>query len=177
MSKENACGYYDRAEGCRVSMAQLAVLPLYHRQSIPAEYLDAMGHMNVRWYMALFDEASWRFFADHGMDEAYFRERHLGGFALQHHIRYLAEMRRGDVAAVRTRLLGRSEKRMHFMHFLVDETNGRLAATFESLGTHADIRRRRSAPVPPDIAARLDITLAAHRALDWQPPVCGVIGV
>lgn len=175
MAADDVCAFRDKISGCRVGMDELNVLPLYHRRQIPGKYLDAMGHMNVRWYMALFDAASWRFFADHGMDEHYFRTRQLGGFALKHHIQYLAEVRQGDVAAVRTRLLGRSPKRIHFMHFLINETRHQLAATLESLGTHADMKRRRSAEVPPDIAAKMDATLEAHRQLPWQAPVCGVI--
>jgi acyl-CoA thioester hydrolase len=177
MSSESECGYRDKPEGCQVEMAALGELPLYHRQTIPKEYLDAMGHMNVRWYMALFDEASWRFFAALGMDEEYYRERRLGGFALKHHIQYLAEVREGQTVSVRTRLLDRSAKRIHFMHFLINETAGNLAATLESLGTHADMRRRRSAPVPEDVAAKIDAILAHHRRLAWQAPVCGVIRV
>ena len=31
-------------------------LPVTHRQTIPEEYLDVMGHMNVMWYTHLFGE-------------------------------------------------------------------------------------------------------------------------
>ena len=91
--------------------------------------------------------------------------------------RYLAEVREGQTVAVRTRLLGRSAKRIHFMHFLVNEAAANLAATLESLGTHADMRRRRSAPVPEDVAAKIDAILERHRRFAWQAPVCGVIHV
>lgn len=174
---ETECVYRDKISGCVVGMDQLKTLPIFHRQTIPKDYLDAMGHVNVRWYMAIFDEASWGFFAAHGVDRNYIRERHLGGFALRHHIQYLAELQAGQTVAVRTRVLGRSAKRIHFIHFLINETLNRLAATLESLGTHADTKLRRSAEVPPDVAAKMDAMLEQHRALDWNAPVCGVISV
>ena len=158
-------------------MSDLADLPLYHQQTIPEDYLDDMGHMNVRWYMALFDAASWQFFAAHGIDREYIRTRHLGGFALKHHIQYLAEVQPGEKVAVRTRFLGRSTKRIHLMHFLVNETLNKLAATLESLGTHADMKLRRSAEIPPDIAQKMDATIENHSRLKWQAPVCGVLHV
>ena len=158
-------------------MPDLADLPLYHQQTIPEDYLDAMGHMNVRWYMALFDAASWQFFASHGMDKDYIRTRHLGGFALKHHIQYLAEVQPGQQVSVRTRLLGRSSKRIHLMHFLINETLNKLAATLESLGTHADMKLRRSAEIPPDIAEKMDTTIEKHSKLAWAAPVCGVLQV
>lgn len=154
---------------------KLADLPLYHRAAIPPEYQDAMGHMNIRWYMALFDEAGWRFFESFGMDAVYYRDQHGGGFALKHFIQYLSEVHVGETVAIRGRLLGRSAKRVHFLLFMVNETRGLLAATLEGLGSHADMRVRRTAPYPDHIAARIDALLAEHAALDWDAPVCGVI--
>ncbi|MBI5666435.1 MAG: thioesterase family protein [Chloroflexi bacterium] len=156
---------------------KLAALPLYHRATIPPEYQDAMGHMNVRWYMALFDEAAWRFFESFGMDADYYQNERGGGFALKHFVQYLAEVHVGETVAIRGRLLGRSAKRVHFMLFMVNETRGALAATLEGLGSHADMRLRRTAPYPDHIAARIDALLAEHGALDWDAPVCGVISV
>ena len=177
MSVESECGFVDKLTGCKVAMSELNDLPIYHQQTIREDYLDAMGHMNVRWYMALFDAASWQFFAFHGMDKNYIRTRHLGGFALKHHIQYLAEVQPGQDVVVRTRFLGRSLKRIHLMHFLVNETLNQLAATLESLGTHADMKLRRSAEIPPDIAEKMDASIAAHSKLGWHAPVCGILHV
>ena len=63
------------------------------------------------------------------------------------------------------------------MHFLVNETLNKLAATLESLGTHADMKLRRSAEIPPDIAALMDATIEKHRKLTWEAPVCGILEV
>jgi acyl-CoA thioester hydrolase len=158
-----------------IPLDQLQQLPLFHRTTIPTDYLDAMGHMNVRWYMALFDTASWKFFETFGMDDDYYRNQQGGGFALKHFIQYLAEVRVGETVAIRGRVLGRSVKRVHFILFMVNETTSTLAATLEALGSHADMRIRRTAPYPPDIAARIDAMLEAQRKLDWEAPTCGVI--
>lgn len=158
-----------------VSTAEIAQLPLLHRATIPPEYLDAMQHMNVRWYMALFDEGAWRFFASFGMNAEYYRTRQAGGFALKHFVQYFAEVRLGETVAIRGRVLGRTAKRVHFMLFMVNETTDRLAATLEALGSHADMRVRRTAPYPEDLAARLDALIAEQAALSWKAPVCGII--
>jgi len=158
-----------------IPVAKLETLPLFHRQTIPPDYLDLMGHMNIRWYMALYDEAAWKFFASLGMDETYSRTRNAGGMALKQFINYYAEVHAGQTVAIRTRLLGRSAKRFHFMHFMINETRGVLASTMEVLGTHADLNARRASPFPPDVAAILDAKLAEYRRLDWKAPVCGVI--
>jgi acyl-CoA thioester hydrolase len=73
------------------------------------------------------------------------------------------------------RVLGRSAKRVHYMMFMVNLTRGTLAATFECVNSFADLKLRRTAPYPPEIAARIDVLLTDHRALNWDAPVCGVM--
>jgi acyl-CoA thioesterase FadM len=153
----------------------VAALPLFHVETIPEDYIDAMGHMNVHWYMALFDKAGWKFFASLGMDRRYYEEEKGGGFALQQFINYLAEVRAGETVAIRIRLIARSARRIHFMHFMLNETTGKLACTMEVLGSHADMSIRRTSPYPAHIADRIDALLAEHNQLDWEPPICGVI--
>lgn len=62
------------------SVQQIETLPLFLRKTIPPEYRDAMGHMNIRYYMALYDEAEWDFFSAFGMDDDYYRGSNQGGF-------------------------------------------------------------------------------------------------
>lgn len=154
---------------------QVLQLNEFYRETIPEEYLDLMGHMNIRWYMAIFDEATWKFFPSFGMDVAYYQRANAGGFALKHFIRYLAEVRAGETVSVHSRMIDRSEKRIHFMHFMVNQTREVLAATLEALGTHADMSIRRSAPFPPDLALKIDQKITQSNALDWAPPTCGIL--
>lgn len=160
-----------------LTLTQLEQLPFYNRVTIPHEYLDVMGHMNIRWYMAIFDDAAWNFFADFGMDMAYYQATNGGAFALRQFISYLAEVHVGETVAIRTRILGRTNKLIHFMHFMINESSGELAATMEVLGAHANTQERRLSPFPQEIAAGIDKMLAGTSRLDWDAPVCGVIRV
>ncbi len=160
-----------------ITPSQIENLPLLHRAVIPRDYLDAMGHVNIRHYMALYDDASWPFWASIGMDEAYFTTARAGAYDLQHFIRYLAEIRLGETVAIYSRVLGRSDNRIHFIFFMVNETTGRLASTLEALGAHVDLTRRRMAPFPPTIAAHIDAALTAHESLGWEAPLCGAIQI
>ena len=134
-----------------------------------------MGHMNIRHYMGLFDDAAWGFFASFGMTEAYYHSTTGGAFALEQHIRYLAEVHVGETVAIHSRMNGRTAKRIHFIHFMINETTGKLAATLEVIGSHANRETRRTTPFPTDIATQIDQLLAKHNQLDWQPPLCGVM--
>jgi acyl-CoA thioester hydrolase len=101
----------------------------------------------------------------------------MGSFALESHIRYLAEVKLGEAVTVRSRVLARSAKTIHFMHFMTKDQTGTLAATIEVLGAHADLTQRKVTSFPPEVVMRLDPLLSAHQGLAWQAPVCGVIMV
>src|SRR5207253_33620 len=97
-----------------------------------------------------------------------------GTFALESHVRFIAEVLAGHRVSVRSRLIGRSAKLYHFLHFLVNETTGKLSATGEFIGGHVDMRVRRTSPLPPEITAVFDRLLAEHQRLEWKSPLCGV---
>jgi acyl-CoA thioester hydrolase len=109
------------------------------------------------------------------LDQDYFQNGNFGVFALKHFIQYFAEVRVGQTVAINARLIARSDKRFHFMLFMINETTAQLASTFEALITHADLKIRRSAPMPPQIVQKFDATLAEYESLDWEAPVSGAI--
>lgn len=169
------CGIWNKNRTCIVPLVWLEALPLYYRKTIPSDYEDIMGHMNIRWYFDLFARSGRKFFKAHGLDEAYFRDGKFGVFALKHFIQYFAEVRVGQAVAIHARLIGRSDKRFHFMQFMLNETTSQLAATFEALITHADLKIRRAAPMPAQIIQKFDETLSENNNLDWEPPISGAI--
>jgi acyl-CoA thioester hydrolase len=158
-----------------LTLNQITQLPCFHQAVIPEAYLDVMGHMNIRHYLGLFDYAAWRFFAAFGMDEEYYRSTDGGAFALEQHICYLAEVKVGETVAIYTRVNGRTAKRIHFTHFMVNETTGKLAATLETVTSHANTITRRTSPFPDAIAKAIDAIIAEHEQLEWEAPLCGVI--
>ena len=109
MINDTECGIWDREGSCLIPLALLEGLPTYYRKTIPAEYQDIMGHMNIRWYFDLFAKSGRKLFASHGLDENYFRGGNFGVFTLKQFIQYFAEVRVGQTIAIHTRLIARSE--------------------------------------------------------------------
>ena len=156
-----------------IPLEWLESLPVVYRATIPLEYRDHMDHMNVRWYMVLYDEAGDEMYRLYGQTPEFHRTHGTGGFDLEHHIRYLNEVRIGDVISIRPRLLSRTAKRLHYMMFMVNQTRGVVASTFECINSHADLTQRRTAPYPDFIATQIDALIAQHRQLSWEAPTCG----
>jgi acyl-CoA thioester hydrolase len=149
--------------------------PACLRMAVPDAYGDRNDHMNMRWYLAIFDEAGDVLQARLGLTPDSLRERRAALFDLEHHLHYLSEVHPGETVAVYARLVAHSVKRVHYLLFMVNETRSRLAAICECLGAFVDLTIRKTVPFPPEIAASLAARLAHDAARDWPPPVCGAI--
>ena len=153
----------------------LQALPKTTGHTIPDSYMDEMGHMNIQYYVHIFNRAAWGLFDWLNMGLEAFQKIDGGMFALEQHIRYVAEVHVGEQVIVHSRLLGVSAKRLHFMQFMLNDSTGKLAATFEVLASYADLSARRTAPFPEQFIGNLQQKLALHQALDWDARVCGVL--
>ena len=91
-----------------ISLDQLAPLPVVYRAVIPPAYEDRNGHMNMRWYLALYDEAGDAMYPMLGLTADYFAASGMGGFDLEHHLWYPAEVRNGDTVVIRARFIARA---------------------------------------------------------------------
>jgi len=147
------------------------------RIPIPEAYRDSNGHMNVRWYVGIFDDASDVLHDDLGLTVDYHARNGTGTFDLEHHIQYLSEAMPGERAAVYVRYLAGGAKRLHYIMFLVNETQARLSATLECINAFADLRVRRTAPWPEEAATKITQRVQDGKRLAWAAPVCGVMGV
>lgn len=158
-----------------IRQLDLSGLPITYETVIPEDWRDAMGHMNVMWYTHLFSCAAGGLFPLYGLSKNYFGTGKSGTFVLANHIRYLAEVLAGQKVTIRSRALGRSDKRGHFMHFIYNEDRGVVSATGEFVNTHVDMSTRRASPFPQHICEAFDKLKAQHDALGWEAPVCGAL--
>ena len=138
-----------------------------------AEWTDRNEHVNIRYFVAVFDDAGDVFYPTVGLGDADHRGRESGTMDLEHHIHYLREVRPGERLAVYLRIVGVGEKRFHYVMFLVNESTGQLASMFECVNTYVDLRRRKSAAWPEDVRLSLVRLLEEHGGVSWPAPVCG----
>jgi acyl-CoA thioester hydrolase len=149
----------------------VALQPPSLRKVIPAEWADSNGHMNMRWFVALFDDAGDELHERVGLTPEFHKQHRSGTVDLEHHTHFLHEVMPGDTVAIYSRLVARSAKRVHYLMFLVNESRNNVAAVFECMNAFLDLTVRRMAPFPPEIAAKIDAWLERDSRLDWPPPV------
>jgi acyl-CoA thioester hydrolase len=158
------------------TVEQVRELPALFEMTIPPEWQDLNGHVNVQHYLGIYDRSGWPLMAWLGIDESRFKVDRIGFFDLEHHIWYLAEMHVGDVVTAHTRFYGRSAKRFHGALFIVNKTRESLASVLEFVTTGANLDTRRSSALPEDVAERVGRLLDEHSRLTWPAPRCGSIG-
>src|SRR5262249_22376637 len=118
------------------SLEEARALSLTLEASVEARFIDAMGHMNVAWYVHLFDQATWALSARLGIDEDYRRRTNTGMFAVEEHIRYLGELREGDRLEVRSRVEDGGPRSVRLFHAMLDPARARLSAVVDVVGVH-----------------------------------------
>ena len=159
------------------SLDEIAQLPKTYAATIPSDYLDAMGHMNVMWYTHLFGQGIRGLLEGIGLDQSYIDQHNAGTFALEKHMRYLTEVRVGQDVSVFMRVIARRDSRFHMLQYMTNDSIGRIASTMETVSTHVDLKARRSSPMPSDMADAFDRLVADHGALKWSANLCGVMGL
>ena len=115
---------------------------------------DQVGHMNVAFYVAKFDEATWQFFAHIGMDGAYFREQRGGMGAVEQNLTYEKELYPGDCVEVSTEVVEVLPKAVTFRHHMRNSVTGDAVATCTITAVHIEPSARRASPLPESVLER-----------------------
>jgi len=143
-----------------------------YRDRVRPEWIDHNRHMNMGYYLVVFDFATDAFFAWVGVGAEHRRTRGFTTFCLEAHVTYHREVRADDPLRFTTLLLGHDEKRLHYLHAMYHATDGWLAATNELMSLHVSQATRRAAPMATEILGRLGEIQAAHDRLP-RPPQAG----
>lgn len=115
--------------------------------------IDHIEHINVQFYVARFDQATWQFLARLGLTPGYFRRESRGMAAVQQNTTYRRELRPGDLLVIESELLEIGGKTLRFVHRMRELESGEEAARSELTAVHIDRAARRSLLFPPDVVA------------------------
>jgi len=148
-----------------------------YRDRVRPEWIDYNGHMNMGYYLVVFDFATDEFLDWVGLDEGHRRQHRVTTFCLEAHVTYHREVRSGDPLRFTTLLLEHDAKRIHYSHAMFHATEGYLAATNELMSIHVSEATRRSTSMAPEVLERLARIQKAHDALPRPPQVGRTIGL
>lgn len=133
--------------------------PVIYRTRIKPEWLDYNNHMNVAYYVLIFDEAGVELVSDLGLSEAVTAATHISWMVLENHITYNNEVVLDQPVDITCQLLDHDAKRLHLyfeMHAHADDGSTYLAATLEQMAMCVNLETRRSSEFPTDVATAID---------------------
>lgn len=148
-----------------------------HRETVHADWIDYNGHMNVAYYLLVFDHATDALLDRIGLGADYARIEGRSVFVLEAHLTYERELTAGDPVRISTRVLAADGKRFQVFHEMFHADEGFLAATNELMLMHVDLAERRSVPLPEPVARRLADLVDRHAVLPRPRQVGRVIGM
>ncbi len=148
-----------------------------HSATVLPAWIDDNGHMNLAYYVLVFDGATDVVCEAINLGAAHRRQTRTSVFAAETHILYRAELLLGDQVRVRSQIIAADAKRIHLAHEM--HRKGEAVAFQEVMLLHVSLDTRRVTPFPPDIMAQVSALAADHanlprpewlgRRLDWSP--------
>jgi len=135
------------------------------RGSVAAWEVDHVGHFTVAYYHQRIEDAGFAVLEALGLGPTYARSESRGCLTTNCHVRYLHELRSGDIYHVQSGVLLVEEATVVFGHKLFDSASGVLCTTVEQRVHHVAL----ATGEPIALAAGSRRAAEAHR-IDWQEP-------
>ncbi len=136
-----------------------------HEATVCPDWIDTNGHMNLAYYIQIFDRGTAALFNALGIERSYQQLRHCGAFAAETHTLYDREVLLGERVRVASQLLGMDSKRLHVAHEMFHVERGYRVAMEEIMFLHVDLTARRVVPFHPEAKSMIDAALRAHAKL------------
>jgi len=111
-------------------------------------YCDVMGHMNIRHYMAMFDEASYQLlFQVFGWSGSGVTNKGEGWVDVRHVIDYEAEVNAGDLLRIGACITKIGTKSITIRYDMQNRVKGELSASLDCVCVLFDLKARKAVPL------------------------------
>lgn len=126
-----------------------------HMEPVRPEWVGRDGWMVPTFQIMVFENALDPYYATLGIPADYVETTRCSTFVVDGHLVQGAPARSGDMLRVRTWTLGGDAKALHYVHEMRLADSGLFVAGYEIMTLHVNLDRRRTAPWPEAIRARI----------------------
>ena len=148
-----------------------------HRESVSPDWVDYNGHMNVAYYMLVFDHATDVVLENIGLNQNHREVTGNSVFVAEAHLTYEREAMENDELRVTTQLLDTDEKRIHMFHRMYLIGNEVVIATNELMILSVNLTNRRVTPFAQSIKSKLHPIALAHTSLPFPEKAGRIIKI
>jgi acyl-CoA thioester hydrolase len=149
---EPKCDKHDKSLKRRILV--LRRVPPGMTETVRPEWVDYNGHMNMAYYVLIFDHGTDAFLERIGMNARLRDETGSSVFVAEAHVTYEAEVMEGERVRIATHLIDHDEKRLHLFHEMFGADDA-LAATNELMILQVNLNDRRVGPFPEGVRKRI----------------------
>ena len=135
------------------------------RTTVKPEWVDHNGHMGIRSYTTVIDQAVSRFYRYLGLSRETLKAQGNSIFALQETSWFRREVMQDDPLLVTSQLIDFDHNKVVSFHQLHQSRDDYVAAMNEIIEIHIDMTTRKPAPFAKDISDRLEMVHQAHEIL------------
>ena len=133
-------------------------------EKIIKEWTDYNGHMNMSYYILIFDNAAEVMLTKFNMGGDSAQSNKKSTFAVETHTTYDQEVKLGEEVEVHLTYLDHDKKRIHYKVSMFHKEKKYLAATTEVLTLYIDLNQRKVAEFEPEKIKIMDDFIQAHNS-------------
>ena len=112
-------------------------------QTIKKEWTDYNNHMNMAYYVLVFDQ-TWEIILEKfKMGEKSAKNTQRSTMVVETHTTYDGEVKEGDEVEIVLTFFDHDKKRLHFKMEMLEKLSGKLSATIEMLALYIDLNKRK----------------------------------
>ena len=114
-------------------------------QIIKKEWTDYNNHMNMAYYVLVFDQIWEIILEKFKMGEQSAKTTKMSTMVVETHTTYNNEVKEGDEIEINLTFFDHDKKRLHFKMEMIEKSSKKLSATLEMLSLYIDLNKRRVA--------------------------------
>ena len=114
-------------------------------QIIKKEWTDYNNHMNMAYYVLVFDQIWEIILEKFKMGEQSAKTTNMSTMVVETHTTYNNEVKEGDEVEINLTFFDHDKKRLHYKLEMIEKSSKKLSATLEMLSLYIDLNKRRVA--------------------------------
>mgnify|MGYP001212754669 FL=1 len=125
-------------------------------QIIKSEWTDYNNHLNMAYYVLIFDVAWEVMLKKFNMGEHSAKTSGMSTMVVETNTTYDSEIKEGDEVEIMLTFFDHDKKRLHFRMEMIEKKTKKLSSTIEMLSLHVDLKNRKVAEFDTDRTKLMD---------------------
>ena len=136
---------------------------LLNTTKIINDWTDYNGHMNLSYYILVFDKAAEKILSKFNMGEEAAIKTKRSTMVVETHTTYNNEVKEDDDVDVYLSYCDHDKKRLHFKMEMIEKSSKKLSATLEMLSLYIDLKKRKVAEFEKEKIDIMDKFIATNK--------------